>query len=243
MTFPFVTAKSDSRKGTLMKTIIPLLVCVQLCSVHAAELLVNKEFEEGDLSGWYTNLHSDADNISIEFNDEGNNAVFNLSNGGTEPWHVLLMQKIAVQAGYKYSISFGGYGIEGNRTVERGLCHNGGTGEGGDGSDDFTWYAGKDATFPKGDYKEFKLEWDNTDVDDDNVRFFFHAGGLGMNFGLCWASVWESPLEEPSKCRLTQLGFYQDGSFRISRSEMGAGIFIADIRRGTTAYRKKFVVR
>ena len=214
-----------------MRLLFTLLACALVNFTYGGELLVNKEFEEGNLSGWYTYLHYEADKITIDHTEYGNEALFSLGNGGTEAWHVLLMQVISVRPGYKYHIAFGGAGIEGDRPVTTGLCHNGSEGYGGDGSDVFTGYLEEEVTFPKGAYKEFSFEWDNTDVDDNNVRFLFHAGGLGMDFKICWASVWESPLEEPSKCRLTQLGFYPDGSKRAVVKGVSADAF--EVRNGS----------
>ncbi|MBN1758554.1 MAG: glycoside hydrolase family 9 protein, partial [Chitinispirillaceae bacterium] len=178
-----------------MNVFLILLSAAYLCSLSAGEKIMNKDFYGGSLDNWYAYCNSSADNISMKRVGDLYNVLFTLIDGGEELWEVLLTQPIAVRPGYGYHLGFGGVGTGGAKTVDFGLCHNGSSGEGGDGSDDFTYYTGMSATLPGGDYAEFKVYWENSDVDDSNVRVYIQGGGNSIDFQIAWVSVWEVPLD------------------------------------------------
>jgi endoglucanase len=187
---------------------------------NAGELLSNGDFESGNLNGWFSTIMSPDDAITAKKAGSYTDVYFTLEDGGSENWEVSLMQTIKIRAGYCYTITFGGAGIDENKSVNFGINHNGGTGNGGDGSNDFTSYIADNVIFTAGTYKEFKLVWNDTSVNDTKARIFFNVGGNAIDCFLSWVSVWESPIDtssDPSTAiaRYTCLGFYTNGPKRI----------------------------
>jgi endoglucanase len=189
-----------------------------LQTVNAGELLSNGDFESGNLNSWFSTIMSPDDAITAKKAGSYTDVFFTLADGGVENWEVSLMQAIKIRTGYRYTITFGGAGIGENKPVNFGINHNGGTGNGGDGSNNFTTYVADNITFTADTYKEFKLVWDDTTVNDTKARIFFNGGGNDIDFFLSWASVWESPIDTSSSnaiARYTCLGFYTNGPKRI----------------------------
>jgi len=201
-----------------MKTVSILLASASFYLGFGAELLTNGDFEAGTLNGWFTTLMSSSDKISPKTFEWGTDIHFLLDDGGEENWEVSLMQSIAVRKGYRYTITFGGSGIEDDKTVNFGINHNGGTGNGGDGSEDYTTYVADNVTLPETTYTEFSLVWDDTTVNDTHARFFLNGGGNDIDFSIAWVSVWESPIDTmppAATLRFTRFGFYTNGAKRI----------------------------
>jgi hypothetical protein len=224
-------------KGVPMKIVFSLLASSFFFLLQGAELLQNGDFETGTLSGWFSTLTSPSDRITPKAVGEYTDIYFYLDDGGTENWEVSLLQAITVRKGYRYAITFGGAGIEGNKPINFGINHNGGTGNGGDGSGDYTTYFSSDVTMEKSNYGEFRKVWDNTSISDAQARIFFNGGGNDIDFFISWVSVWESPLDSmpPStiSARFTHLGFYENGSKRIVVKDSADSLF--QVRSSTGA--------
>ncbi|MBD3240506.1 MAG: hypothetical protein GF331_07960 [Chitinivibrionales bacterium] len=198
-----------------MKTPQALLLSGCLLALHATELLVNSDFENGTLSGWHMQKPG-ADVIEPRTFTWGTDIYFVLSDGGVEQWEVQILQPIRVRPGYTYTLSFGGAGVDGNKAVTAGICHNGsGPSLGGDGSNDYTTYTTLGAVLVNGTYQEFSTEWTNTDVDDQYARVFVQGGGDATDFSIAWMSVDESPAgTATAEIRMTQLGYHTNSAKR-----------------------------
>jgi endoglucanase len=204
-----------------MKKLFILLASTNLLWAAAGgELLSNGDFETGNMNSWFSTIMSPDDAISAEKVGSYTDIYFTLEDGGVENWEVSLMQAIKIRAGYRYTITFGGAGIDENKPVNFGINHNGGTGNGGDGSGSYTTYYSDDVTFTADVYKGFKFVWDDTSITDSKARIFFNGGGNDIDFFLSWASVWESPIDTTSTpstaaAHYTCLGFFTNGPKRI----------------------------
>jgi len=221
-----------------MKTLFALLVSAMLFFPKADELVTNSNFATGTFTGWYTCFYSAGDTAVIEETSNGNIVHFTLNDGGKETRDVMLLQKIALRAGFRYSISIQGVGStsEYSKDLYFGLSHNGGAGQGGDGSGDYTSYVRKTGRFPGGEYKQFSTVWNDTDVNDDNVRVYIEGGGDTIDFSITWVSVLETPLPQNPDARFTQAGFYRNGSKRmVVKGAIGSSFEIRD-NAGTSVH-------
>lgn len=228
-----------------MKLLLILLAIGILNAANTGELLSNKDFESGNLSSWFSTIMSPDDAISAEKAGSYTDVFFTIEDGGVENWEVSLMQAIKIRSGYRYTITFGGAGIDDDKPVNFGINHNGGTGNGGDGSDDYTTYVADDVILPADTYKEFKLVWDDTSVNDTKARIFFNGGGNDIDFFLSWASVWESPLDTSSSnaiARYTCLGFYTNGPKKIVVKGTTDSSFVIRSASGTLLHSGKLSV-
>lgn len=195
-----------------MKRFAFLAILLPLAALQSQELLLNNDFYYG-LAGWQTRapLYDDIYTIDEEW---GTDCFFDLYDGGLYIYDVQLIQTgIPVRAGYTYTITFGGSGYYGDKSIMVGIGKDGSVAT-GDGSEDYTSYVEAEGTLESNTYGEYGFEWENTSVTDDNARFFINGGGTSTSFTIAWASVNESSGSGGGSDELAlvnQVGFYADG--------------------------------
>jgi hypothetical protein len=192
-------------KGTSMKVLLAVLISTLALRTYGAELLVNGDFNTGNLDHWYSNLISPSDSVLPKTFTWGTDIHFVLANGGTNIWDVQIYQPIAIRAGYRYSMSIGGSGLLGNKPINFSINHNGGTVNGGDGNGDYSAYTALSVTLPETGYVEFKKTWDNLSVNDPHARVQINGGGNNVDYSIAYVSIGESPIA-PSSVEVTVNG-------------------------------------
>lgn len=182
-----------------MKPILyTLLASSLIVPAGAVELLTDGDFELGGY-GWEYVINSTLDQVSFEERSAGwgVDAVFSLNSSLLgDPWDAQLLQfNLAVQSGYRYTVSFGGSATaEGSKWVDVGIQHNGGSSYYyGDGSDVWTVYDSLSRTLTT-DYADFSKSWDNCSVNDSKVQFFIQVGRNTRDVNIAWASLDRTPI-------------------------------------------------
>jgi hypothetical protein len=82
-----------------------------LQAAAGGELLLNGDFESGNLSNWFSTIMSPDDAIIAKKVGSYTDIYFSIEDGGVENWEVSLMQAIKIRTGYRYTITFGGVGL------------------------------------------------------------------------------------------------------------------------------------
>lgn len=217
-----------------------LSIAVLASHATAAELLFNNSFENGGLNGWITHAQTGDQIVATTFTS-GTDVQFLLVNGGVDRWDIQIFQTgIALKPGRKYNLGFGGYGLEGAKSITVGVGHNGGpASQAGDGTGNYDGYFEIEAQAGTV-YQEFFQSWTNASVTDNYARVFVDGGGNSVDFRIAWVSLYEDTVAADTGgsdtsgalVRRNQLGFYPEGSKRVA--VIGASGDTLEIRNAAT---------
>lgn len=164
----------------LQRMALPLMLLSSM--VFAQQVLVNNDFKAG-MSGWKTE-GSGSFTATAGTDQWGSFVNFAITNGGTNPWDVKLVQEgITLEKGYEYTLEWGA--TRGTGTINVGI---------GMGVAPYTTYIGDDIAF-SGDYLDHTADnglavvYHHCDETVSGLRFYADMGGNNSAVKFSWASL------------------------------------------------------